>query len=502
MSRFKKSTGSSDSRNPSARNRNNVRDRGRSGSGLHTKGSQASLPARIVGAANTSRVFDSSTYLGSPFVIYRNILPYAGFTQGWNDTNDFLGALAHGVLMDNTTVDPTTAVYPMTPAARLFTSQVFPVLREVVTMGVGTKPAAASLYTFARYIARVIEAYSVLRLLMSYNYAYNMDYSKLYPGTGDVPDCVISMAQLLDCNDNGMRDRWEPYMKRLAPHLIFPNVAAKIRKLMDPKIMPLRGARMTLPCYSMFFSGDALNSSALTALETKLSGDISYIEDYLYTQRALLTSFIPFTLMNTDGFAPPNLEYDPVFENAFFNSGVRDTYTFGDTATSGVMPDTSMHDRYSDVAGDLNGDTILFQTIFEQPRSDELEYHTAFSKRSPTAFDCVSMHLMTFLAFIDDKSVVTIFEGTGALSGAQIVYDSFANVKYRDNVVTNGHRSPERLTASIPYQTYQNELQLNMHNDFSTNILRQAIAMAAGSAVRDIRNNVLSMYQAAFESKG
>jgi hypothetical protein len=436
----------------------------------------------VMGVANVARRFDLDEPNNGPAVIFRKVVPYAGFVYGFSKA----GSVDNQDVSASTNVADTaisSALTPVTPMAQFYESDVYPLLKNLFQSGTGSR-YSVSMSETVRYYAMLLRAYYIIRDVITINnLAYHFDWTKVYPFTDVTPTMLYEAATAMDATEVGIAERWLPLMKRFESHLMFPRMLAETKRLMTPMLSVDLNARLLVPTFKDPFNYDLSGSFN----ECKLL--IDYCDIQLRDTRGLLQSFLPFPIM---AMAPWACDTNPAIDidrmTGWWNSGPREISEFGDTGdpagNESVFFGTSS-----------NAGRTIWHTRHAAPTWSEVKMGTIWRLNEVPVDDnfwMLTPHRYGAVSLPDDAGDIYYFDG-GSVEPASVGwrYTDYAHLRFASTELTFGSLHPGMSGCYIDYEPVLRMLRLEVGSVFHTTILKDVAVMAAGSSLREVRTNIL-----------
>lgn len=432
--------------------------------------------------SNLVRRFDIDEPSNGPSIVFRSILPYAAFMTGYSASDISAGDV--GAATDITVSDPTTALYPITDMAVYYEEDVFPVLLNIFAAGTG-KRYEISINETIRLIAMTCGAYvHLLMPLMINKLVYHTDWKKIAPFSDNVPTFLYQLAENLDATDVGIAERYLPMMKRMNNLIMFPRMVSEMKRMLTPMMSVDLHGRVQCPCVSDI---GAITAASLT---TTITGYLTYIDTHLADANNLMSTFLPFPLLEQNAWDLPELPIiDIDRDSGWYNSNVTPYATFGDTGDpvkSKVM--------LCDEAADLNA---LFYTRHCQPIWSEIKLSTIFwleDHLTDDTYKLITPHYYYNAYIIDDAFDQVDYDGSTIGSGSDAFrYIDYVNCRFASTDVDYGVQKPGTFGAELYYNAIRRLVRLETAYMCSLEVLRPVAAVMAGASLREIRYTIKGM---------
>ena len=462
-----------------------------------------------LGIANVTRQWNYGSNT-APFLFFRQVKPFYAFTHAWSatprasdgrpDANDY------DLAVDTDISDPSTAMFHMTAYSGEFSTQVWPLISDILQSSLGTR-YAINRNEFVRYTAMICESYAQLLYILHVNFlTYHFDWSQLYPGTNQVPAQMYVLAEQLDCTDIGLMETWKPLFDRMEQNIMFPRVMATIRRAMTPLLVGDGHARLIVPTLHNDLHGRVASDTI-----TYVTGLLDYVENVLTQAKAVLKTFLPFPIaaqnpwaIVTDGFM------DRARLVGHWNSGMYQRDVFSDTGTDPI--DENELFFISNVGGTEGSKlAIPFYTSSDQPTWDEIRQSTIFrfySDATDDAWELMSPNrlgdfLLPETEYDKTADTVVIYDhqtNANSANNARImrfIHSRFANAASISSTtgVPQGTPGKGMFASSIYFDAVLEMIRLEVQEKFSYGALKSASSMAAGASVREVRERVLRLFQ-------
>jgi hypothetical protein len=432
----------------------------------------------VMGFGNVTRFFDLDEPSNGPSVVFRQVLPYASFIQGFSATDSTGAAQDVGSAYDVGVSDPTTALYPVTRMAWDFQTDVWPVLANLFSSGTGSR-STVSINEFIRYQAMLLLAYkNVLTPIIINHLTYHFDWKAVAPFTETVPRFLYDLANNLDATDVGIAETWLPVLKRFDNKIAFPHMIAEIKRIMTPMLSIDLNGRVHVPI--PYNPAVATSASILPSVIELLD----YLDVTLATAAPVFASFLPFPMAE---MAPWDFPSSPAIDvdrdSGWFNSGVADFSTFGDT-TDPTINKTLMCDEAAN-------DTALFYTRHTQPIWSEIKMASIWrltDDATDDEFQLITPHKYQPASLLDD--VFDSFSYNGATITSASVgfrYIEHINCRFASTDVDYGTQKPGLMGAELGYLPLVRIMRLETSYVWSLGVLKVITAQMAGASIRELR---------------
>jgi hypothetical protein len=438
----------------------------------------------VLGFSNVVRRFDLDEPTNGPSVIFRQVDPYASFIAGFSATDSTGAAQDPEAATDVAVADPTTALYPVTRMAWDFQTDVWPILSNLFTSGTGTR-ATVSVNEFIRYQSMLMLAYSYALTPVIINHlTYHFDWSKIAPFQDTVPKYMYDLADNLDATDVGLAETYIPLLKRFDNKIAFPNMIAEIKRMLTPMLSVDLNGRLQIPI--------VLNPATATTsvIVNAVTAYLDYIDVTIDNASAVFTSFLPFPLkeMNPWGFpSEPVIDVDR--DSGWFNSGVKDTSTFGDT-NDPVITQALICDE-----GATND--IVHYTRHTQPIWAEVKLATIWRLTDDVTddeFQVITPHKYKNCIIIDDSFDYFTYDGSQILAAsAGFRYLEFVNSRFASTDVDYGTQKPGTTGAEISQYPLNRLMRLETEYVWSLPTLKLVTSQMAGASIRELRYTIKAL---------
>ena len=153
------------------------------------------IAATPLGLANINRTFQRDSALNGPSVVWRKVTPYAAFTYGFtkNTTTPDEGPTTD---FTSTSVAAGTAFTPRTNYAYDYEKQLYPLLQNIFSSGLGARVQGLDFSNISRVVAMTLEAYRYMRFIFTLNHmTYHFDWSAVVPFTPITPEQMYAVAE-------------------------------------------------------------------------------------------------------------------------------------------------------------------------------------------------------------------------------------------------------------------------------------------------------------------
>jgi len=471
------------------------------------------------GNPNRDFVYESSStndvdVLTTPYAINRMVSPYASFIYGWGSAAD-VPAQEWNVVLDNSIEDGTTVLYPCTPVAHMWLDNIWPVMSNLLQSGTGTR-YSISVNEFIRYQARLMACYADLCFVLNVNYlAYHFDWTQVYPFTPQVPPWLYDIAANLDATNIGLADRWVPLMERMETKIMMPNVVQEIKRVMTPFIATDMHARVVIPVTRTgtqdgaetwnFYDGSATTDADNMSL--KIANWLDYIDVNLIQASAVIRTFLPFNLVDSDPWSRLPITHDPLKYEGFFNSGMRQNIApYGDTN------DPEQEKEFYFEGDKASGGTtaipfkVPFQDITLQkkyfalspiPVWGGIRYSSCFAVSNETLDDGYALltdHLWAQFRLFSDNSTVTTIDDTDSYESipfARIM--RFIDSRFVGSLIQGGVPKIQFNITTVQGDAIWRNQRLQVESDWSLAALTYVTLNTVGSSLREIRTTIRNL---------
>jgi hypothetical protein len=438
----------------------------------------------VLGFSNVVRRFDLDEPTNGPSVVFRQVDPYAGFTQGFSATDSTGSAQDTNAAYDVSVADPTEALYPVTRMAWDFQTDVWPILSNLFTSGTGTR-ATVSINEFIRYQAMLMIAYSyALTPIIINHLTYHFDWSKVAPFQPIVPKYMYDLANNLDATDTGIAETYIPLLKRFDNKIAFPALINEIKRVLTPMLSVDLNGRLQVPI--------VLSPATVTTanIVDAVTSYLDYIDVTLDSSAAVFTSFLPFPLreMNPWGFPlEPVIDVDR--DSGWYNSGVKSISTFGDTND----PDITL----SMVCDEGATNDIIYYTRHTQPIWAEVKMSSVWRLTDDVTddeFQLITPHKYKNVIIIDDAFDFFAYDGSQILAASVgFRYIEFANSRFASTDVDYGTQKPGMLGAEISQYPLNRLMRLETESVWSLETLKLVTSQMAGASIRELRYTIKAL---------
>lgn len=433
----------------------------------------------VLGVSNARRYFDLDDPSNGPSVIIRVVEPFMAIVRGFSAT---AGASSQdpGAAID-TGAEAKDELYGITLPARQMDTSVFPVLKNLFFSGTGSR-YEVDFSEWVRYNAMLLRAYQWMLIPVQTNYlTYHFDWSKVYPYSSDVPQWLYKLAAALDATDVGLASRWFPLLKRFDNKIMFPRIIEDFKRMASPMSSIDMNGRIQVP-----YTFDPFVTNA-DQIESEVDKYLTYLDTTLSKASALFQTYLPFPMLMSD---PWNLALDSTIDVArdsgWFNSPVRNFPIFGDSG------DPANGQALVFTPDDNN--QIIYYSRQVQPTWSEVRLATIYKEDKQTLDD--EYHQMTFhrmhkIILADDAGEFFAYDGSRKIEDTSTGwrYLEFANSRFAANEsVKWGSMKPGFMGASIPLESVERLVKLDVDYAFSVDLLKQIMVGATGSSLRELRD--------------
>lgn len=440
----------------------------------------------VLGVGNVNRYFDTDDYSNAPSCIFRHVDPYAAITQGFST-----GSISDqdvGAALDVTEENVTTPLYPITDAAKVIESDVWPVVKTLMESGTGQRHSV-SISEFVRYVAMVHASYDHLRWILTINVlAYHFDWTKVAPYSDTVPSHIYKLAEAYNATDVGLASKWLPLFRRLETKILFPRLVEELKRVTSPTIAPGISARLIIPVPVANLLNDADH------VEKRVTDWLDYVETRLPRTSAMMNSFFPFNISAQNPWSVEQFGgIDVHRELGMWNSGVAPNTVFGDT--DDPHPGDSLI-VVTDKDSDQTVEPALWHTHQPQPTWAEVRQATIYNLHSNTLDDTwqlVTPHKYGTIIFMDDFDGYVEYDGSVYTDlSANAVYEHFANSRFVNQTkgINGGTMRDGVIGAELNYlpmkRIMRSEVRYMLHIELLVSIAQKM----AGASLRELRATI------------
>lgn len=459
---------------------------------------------------NITRSFTSlqsaSVRVTTPSAMIYGYFPVDGFIRGWssaietNNSSDVTSALVNSSGRDDN-------LYPITPSAKIFSSNVWPVIENILSSGVGSRnPVSES--AFVRHQARVLRIYCEVLSVKWLNYlTYHFDWTQVFPYSADAPAFLYKLCRESRCDDIDFVKYWIPILKRVETRTVFPDMVERIKRTLSPMMSSSLTGRIMIPISSLNFS-IAQTDTLLEGLEA----DLTYLDVVLSREDATLRSFIPFTLAGSDPWKTMGIGFDVNRHTAFWNSGKRSRPAF--TTASQIPEAGDLYDFKIDMIGDANENQYEPRFIeavasrYPQVKWDEIRLATVYGLGGPISSPTYGRQLTLgrhgYVYFFGDGKFAEDSTGDYIFWPGQqtdpddptqnwFQFRRFFESKNMDNKARFGTKDPEYIYSNLPGTSFARMIHLDTEHLWMFQMLRFLTTATAGSALRDMRSSIADL---------
>jgi hypothetical protein len=443
----------------------------------------------VLGWSNIARRFDLDEPKNGPNVVYSIIKPMYGFIQGYSAST--ISAQDVSAATDVSVADPTTALYPITPFAGYFETDVWPILTALFSSGTGQR-STVTINEFVRYNAMLMLSYAIcLTPVMINRLTFHYDWTKVFPFSDVVPTHLYQMAENWDASDVGLATTWLPIMKRFENKIAFPRMIAEIKRMLSPMLSVDLNGRLQVPLIAH------PATEAGTTWATYVESYLDYIDVKLADAGSVIATFLPFPMKE---MAPWDMPIAPVIDvdrdTGWWNSNVKNFSTFGDTGD----PDFDDALIFYDASGATMVDSNIPFTRHAQLTWAELKmaslwrliYHIA-----DNTFYLMTMHKYENRIIIDDVFDYFEWDGTQILAASDgFRYIDFANSRFASKDVDFGVQKPGLQGAEVSREPIERMMRLETSYLSNLEILKLVTATMAGASLRELRYTIANLVYA------
>jgi hypothetical protein len=409
------------------------------------------LSGITISLAAIIRTFIEGDLGSSPTVFQRDIDPVCGFSRGFSRDSDGAANVEYDALQPDSVLDltTTTALYGMTPFAQNFQKDVIPTYQAFLQSNLRSTTDVTDLFMVqaTRYFAIVTELIKEALQVVSMKSVYEADYTKLFPGTPEIPKSVDYIAKNYKLYPADYDRVWLPYFRRIARLILPYNLTRYIMYMMKPfkfsnnaRIGVAHGSYWTTPGVYDVDNVTQLFDSYLSELETK--------PEHVKVHR-ILSAYLPFAVGDMNPFQIAEIDYDELAECAWMNNG-------NDHLNGWQVTGSAASNKYDNVVS--NG---KFPWLTRKPGMDASE-----ALVSKVIQDVTTPFTGYQLMGLSDYGVVDarydIGTTTLTFSGAIVDADNEQNrfreltqMKYIDDAVTDGCFQEGYIVDSVSVDSYE-----------------------------------------------
>jgi hypothetical protein len=440
------------------------------------------LGASILGVGNITGDFDLTDGTNGPGVVFRQVYPYRSFYEGLTKAGD-ISDQDVGAVLDTGNGSGNTMI-AITPYAQSFEKYVWPKVQAIMQMGLTQNTDAPSFTLFYRYVAALTRVYAILYSIKVINHlTYHSDWSTIFPYTGLVPNYMYERANNFGASDVGMSLYFINYYHKFENHSIFPGLLRQVKRMLSPKLSADLNGRLFVP-----IAFDPGNATSFSSLITELNNLFTILDTLGADARKGTMSYLPWPIHGISGLwdvPPAHIDLD--WMSAWYNSGTAEVDTFGDTGDP---------TRYRGmVCDDSSDDSIIFYTMYGQPRWSEVSLSTVFSLESGTddEFRHLTAHSWNSIHLFDNYSQEMVYDDTTvATSDNAFELSEFAYNRFCLNMsdAKRGLQKPGYISSKIHKQDLERVQAIQVLEDFEQPTLDALVAELAGAAIRIKRKEV------------
>lgn len=443
----------------------------------------------------------------TPSAMLYGMFPVSGFIEGWSASVDTESNTDTGAALMNSS-GRDDVLYPVTQHAKTFDENVWPVIENILSSGVGSR-APVSESAFVRHQSRVLKVYTHVLATKWLNYmTYHYDWSTVFPYTNDAPAWLYKLCIAHRCDDIEFVRYWIPILKRIETRTVFPDMVVWIKRMMTPMMSSTLTGRVMIPIHFINF----LASETDTLLD-ELQADLTYLDVVLSREDSVLRSFIPFTLAGSNPWETMGVGFDLNRHTAFWNSGKtsRPTFAAGDSSADRVNGrlDLTIIQVGDPISNGYEGQFVYsYASRYPQVKWDELRLSTLMGMG-------INGNLQNFSRLITlARHGYIYFLGDGVFdegpTGDYLLWDGiqtdaddpvpfwflfrrFFESKHMDNKALYGTRDPDYIYSHIPGSTVARLIHLETEQLWMFQMLRFLTTATAGNALRDMRSSIADL---------
>jgi len=452
----------------------------------------------VVGIGNVNRRFDLDEPTNGPSLVFRGCVPCSGITHGWSSFDDTSGSSQDWDAATNVALDPDEPLYPITVMAAAMAEDVWPVIATIFASGTGSR-YKPTLPAFVRYQSMVCEAYSELLLPITINHlTYHMDWSDIFPFTGQVPTWLYDYATSLEATDVGLAQYWLPLMKRLDTKVVFPRLVEEIKRALRPrKSVDLNGRiAVTLP-------GTLTVQDGFRQVYDRIDAKIQYLDAKLADAGSVFTTFLPFPISVSQPWALDlNPSIDVLMETAAFNSGCTNIRVFGDTNDPTFSKDFMLKAVASTglpLETRVTTEPGIFYSRTPQPTWAEIRLSTLFeltTRLTDDTYRTHTLHSWTQSFIVDDAKDLCVWEG--AANGTSHIgyrYLDYANSRFAYSDVEYGTMKAGLTGCEIILSPVMRLARLDTSHMYHLQTLKAIHTQLTGASLRELRTTFSGFVQ-------
>lgn len=448
----------------------------------------AQLLARPMGVSNVGRMFDSTERHNGPHMALR--IHESAFKYGFSSSAGMASQDPQAAINDLLTYnDP---LYAVTPCAKAFIQEYWPILDSLLQSGTGTRYPVSS-DEIVRYFAFASEAIELLMVPLTLNYLSTiMKWEMVAPYTSSIPPCVWGLVDMFDAGDVGIVDRWKPLYERLAVKVFPPSFKAALMENCNPYVGNVYGhvLQMNVPQRAL---NVPLGVDTLEDYYDVVVSRLTYLEKNLRQTHNVLASFLPFFV---GGLVSAFRGFDPMTEELNFNGTTKWIDNFGDTGDP--------TNEYVITCGDAseNGDSVIFYHKGAAPQLKTIVMTDIY--RIISDIDDEYMNLSCWrggpILLPDDELALIYFDGgvvtTEAAQRVQYYVPNRFQKRTGDQSLLEGVGKAGYLPALLAREEIERANRAYANWLFGTRGLKAVLSISGGSSVRVIRREVAEAWQA------
>lgn len=439
----------------------------------------------VLGYANVNRRFDLDEPSNGPSIVFRNVKAYGGFIKGYSHTD--ISDQDCDAAYNTSPPAVTTQLFPITPIAKYFEQDVWPVLENLFASGTGQR-YDISIHEFIRYQACILELYQDLLIPVVLNkMTFHTDWEKVVPFSGNVPTFLYQLCTNLEATDVGIAETWLPLMKRMEGLVCFPRMLHECKRMLTPMLSVDFHGRVLYPINDYVATANATNIAAT------VEGRLNFIQTELDKAANLCATFFPFPVRDMEPWNIPNLPVsDPDREAGWFNSncweyGTMDT--FGDTGDP-TNQDTVVFDESADL--DAWWYTFHCQPIWAEIKMASLWY--VIDHATDDTWWLMTPHHYGKITILDDAFDAVNFDGSAIATGSLgYRYSQYANCRFNESQISHGVQKPGLNGAHISYNPVERIMRQETSYCFNLDVLKAVTASMAGASLRELKWHIKEM---------
>jgi hypothetical protein len=445
-----------------------------------------------MGVPNITRRFNSATYYGAPTVLFRNVNPYAGLTDGWirtdgggTEAEDWTnGGYTDARLTTNSgNLAVTKKLFPVTQVAKIMDKEIWPMIETILSQALGAT-SNLSQGEFIRYLSTVAYIYTEMLAVKNLYDLTMIDYSSIYPYTPEIPDCVENISKEMGIRSFEFEMIWGQTMRRLEQHILFPGVVENIKRLMSPFILGASGGKIAVP----ITRAGLIDGTGYDTQVGYFDDWLSYLDGALQNAKTYMTAFLPFTLSSQNPWQLRPVAIDPSRETSWYNSGL---YSYFAYLKTGVGPDSS-----DDMYCNATTDQIQYLTSSPEAPWEDMRDASMFEDVTldgESSYWLKSIHRQNTIRVRDDLGVIEVASGVSPTQW-ETTFSEHLHNRYWEDSYSGGYKNPAYIQCSVPGEAFEQAVRLQMHLDFGMLEMSQILRVISGMSLRERRMAISSAW--------